>query len=103
MEELIEEASVEEASEGESFEDKIKKKPLGDCIREDVNNLQIKEIARRAAWLGNDETHYVKKWGDKDLQDLKTLIEITVHFIAMAIKSKKYIEGMGGRNLNNSF
>jgi hypothetical protein len=34
--------------------------------------------------LGNDETHYVRKWEDKDLTDLKTVIELTLHWIEMA-------------------
>lgn len=30
----------------------------------------------RAAWLGNDETHYVRKWPEKDVKDLKSLNRI---------------------------
>jgi|SRR3989344_6906076 len=75
-------------------EEEIKKKFLGNCIGEMIENSRIKDIAKRATWLGNDETHYFKKWEDKDLEDLKRLIEITVHFITMEIESDKYIEGM---------
>jgi hypothetical protein len=38
-------------------------------------------VASRAAWLGNDETHYLRTWEDKDLTDLKKLIELTVQWI----------------------
>jgi hypothetical protein len=40
-------------------------------------------VSTRAAWLGNDETHYERRWVDKDLDDLKRLISATVHFITM--------------------
>jgi hypothetical protein len=60
-----------------------------------IENSRIKDIAKRATWLGNDETHYFKKWEDKDLDDLKKLIEITVHFISMEIEADKYMEEMG--------
>ncbi|MEN7981861.1 MAG: DUF4145 domain-containing protein [Nanoarchaeota archaeon] len=75
-------------------EEEIKSKFLGNCISEMINNQKIKEIAKRATWIGNDETHYVKKWEDKDLVDLKKLINITVHFISMEIESDKYIDEM---------
>lgn len=75
-------------------EEGIKKKLLGNCINELIDNSKIKEIAKRANWLGNDETHYFKKWEDKDLQDLKNLIEITIHFISMEILNDKYLGEM---------
>lgn len=67
---------------------------LGDCISEDIENPRIKEMAQRAAWLGNDETHYTKKWDGKDLSDLKKLIEIVTHFIDMEAISVSYLEDM---------
>ena len=44
---------------------------------------KVKQVAARAVWLGNDETHYLRKWEGKDLQDLKKLIALTVHWIEM--------------------
>ncbi|WP_026702871.1 DUF4145 domain-containing protein [Salibacterium aidingense] len=73
--------------------DKILKEPLGQCINK-LDNLNIKEIAKRATWIGNDEAHYIRKWEDKDVNDLKKLIEVTVYFIAMDISSKKYLNEM---------
>jgi hypothetical protein len=63
--------------------EEIKKLLLGKCISDFVKNDRIKEVAARAVWLGNDETHYLRKWLDKDLQDLKSLITLTVHWIVM--------------------
>jgi hypothetical protein len=36
----------------------IKAKPLGKCIDDDVEDPKTKAVAKRATWLGNDETHY---------------------------------------------
>lgn len=49
-------------SKGEENEETIKNAPLGQCIQNYVNDDRIKKVAKRAAWLGNDETHYVRKW-----------------------------------------
>jgi hypothetical protein len=59
----------------------VEKQQLASCIAEYIKSDQIKEISKRAAWLGNDETHYVRKWEGKDLQDLKKLISLTLHWI----------------------
>ena len=63
--------------------EEIKTKFLGKCIEEYISNANIKTVAKRAAWLGNDETHYVRIWEGKDLQDLKKLIDLTVNWIEM--------------------
>jgi hypothetical protein len=74
--------------------EQIKKLPLQQCIQKYINQPEIKEMAERAVWLGNDETHYVRKWEDKDIKDLKNLIDLTVFFISMTLKAKKYREEM---------
>lgn len=75
-------------------ESKIKALLLQQCIQQFISEPTIKQMAERAAWLGNDETHYVRKWEDKDLNDLKNLIDLTAHFISMSIKASKYMEEM---------
>ena len=72
----------------------IERKQLGKCSKDNIDSTKIKQIAEKAAWLGNDETHYVRKWEDKDLEDLKNLINITVHFVLMEIQANSYIEAM---------
>jgi hypothetical protein len=62
-------------------EENIKKKPLGNCIKDDITDPNVKKVALRAVWLGNDETHYVKLWEEKSLTDLKKLISLTLHWI----------------------
>jgi hypothetical protein len=73
---------------------KIKSAQLGLCIANYVDDSRIKATAARAAWLGNDETHYVRKWEDKDLEDLKKLIQLTVHWIEMQELTEGIISDM---------
>lgn len=67
----------------ETLRKKIENKTLGQCISDHVEDVRLKSSAKRATWLGNDETHYVKKWAGKNLSDLKKLIELTTHWIIM--------------------
>ena len=71
-------------------QEQILKKMLGPCIKEYIANPNIKNMAERAVWLGNDHTHYVKKWEDKDIKDLKILIDLTLHWIEMEMLTAKY-------------
>ena len=61
----------------------IEKNTLGNCIATYIENKSIKDVAQRAVWLGNDETHYLRKWEGKDLVDLKKLVDLTVHWFEM--------------------
>ena len=72
----------------------IRKAPLARCIKEYIKDPNVKECAKRAAWLGNDETHYTRRWLDKDLKDLKLLIRLTVNWVENAILTEKYIDDM---------
>ena len=72
----------------------IEKIRLGDCIENYIEDKRIKTCAKRAAWLGNDETHYIRKWKDKDLEDLKTLIQLTVNWIHSDLLTTKYEKEM---------
>lgn len=74
--------------------ERIEKKLLGNCIIEDVSNEKIKAVAQRAAWLGNDETHYTRRWTNKDVSHLKGLIELTVRWIESEIETQELLEDM---------
>lgn len=75
-------------------EEEIKNKLLGAVINDHVEDSNLKQCAKRAAWLGNDETHYVRKWEEKDISDLKVLIELTVNWVDSNLLTKKYLEDM---------
>ncbi len=74
--------------------EKIKKMFLGQCISVYVKDGSIKDMANRATWLGNDETHYERIWENHDLDDLKNLLDLTMGFIEQEIKAEQYKEAM---------
>lgn len=74
--------------------EKIERLTLNQCIQNYITMPTIKGMAERAVWLGNDETHYKRKWANRDLNDLKNLIDLTVHYIVMDVKAKKYMDEM---------
>lgn len=76
----------------EQISENIKKKFLSNCIQENVQNDNIKQVAKRAVWLGNDETHYVRQWEDKDVQYLKKLIDLTVRWIENEIETERVLQ-----------
>jgi len=67
---------------------------LAKVIGDYVSDNNIKSVAKRAVWLGNDETHYIRKWEGKDLNDLKKLIDLTVHWIEMEVLTASFEEEM---------
>lgn len=77
-------------SKNPSSAEKIKQVPLGNCIETFIEHSAVKELVKRAAWLGNDYTHYLKKHTDCDLSDLKELISLTMQWINIEIQSAKY-------------
>lgn len=81
-------------TEDEAVKERIKNKFLSNCIQEDIVDNNIKNVAKRAVWLGNDETHYVRKWADKDVSNLKHLIDLTVRWIENEVETKKIIDEM---------
>jgi hypothetical protein len=78
----------------ESEKTKIESKPLGSCINDYVTDNRIKLVSKRAVWLGNDETHYVRKWEGKNLDDLKNLFELTIHWVEMEKLTESFKDEM---------
>ncbi len=73
-----------------SNEEQIKTQQLSTVINNYVQDPRIVECAKRATWLGNDEVHYVRVQTDHDISDLKILIQLTVHWIAMEKLTEDY-------------
>ena len=69
--------------------DAIKAMALGNCIRQKIESEHLKIAASRCAWLGNDQTHYVQKYEEYDISDLKRLIEVTAHWIQMDLLTEE--------------
>lgn len=74
--------------------EKIIKMTLANVIKTYVKDVNIKSIAQRAVWLGNDETHYYRKWEGKTVEDVKNLIELTVYWIKMERLTNSIISEM---------
>lgn len=64
-------------------DEKVKSTALGCCIDTMIDNVSLKTVASRATWLGNDQTHYEQKYTANDINDLKRLIDLAVHWISM--------------------
>ena len=67
----------------------IKDKTVGQCIEDYIEHQNLKEVAKRALWLGNDHAHYVSKHPDKDLPDLKELISLTMQWVVLELGTEK--------------
>ena len=74
--------------------DKIRGMQLSPCIHAYVSDVNFKECAKRATWLGNDETHYVRKWEDQDIDDLKLLVRLTTNWVDNVLLTQKYVAQM---------
>ena len=70
-------------SKNPSDEENIKAIMLGKVIADYLNDFpKIQALAKSVAWIGNDETHYVRRHDGKDIQDLKKFILSAAQFIA---------------------
>lgn len=59
----------------------IKSLNLSSCISKYIESSQIKSLATAATWIGNDETHYIKKNLDYNIEDMLVFIDVMVSFI----------------------
>lgn len=91
---IINQSTEEDAGKKAAHKAAVEKLLLGPCIQEYVTDARIKDISKRAVWLGNDQTHYVRKWEDKDLADLKRLISVTLHWIEMEKHTAEIMKDM---------
>lgn len=78
-------------------EEAIQKANLSPCIENYVTDQKVKDVAKRATWLGNDETHYLRKFAGKDVSDLKRMIVLTMHWIEMEALTAESMQDMPGR------
>jgi hypothetical protein len=72
----------------------IEKKFAGVVVSEFIADARIQAVAKRCLWLGNDETHYLRKWTTHDIGDLVTLIKLTANWIEIENLSKSYVQEM---------
>lgn len=70
--------------------DQIKKMFLGSCISTYISDENIKVCAARATWLGNDQTHYERRYELHDINHLKELIDLTQYWMSSELLTQKY-------------
>jgi len=81
-------------SQNTAAADDIRSQTLSACINNYIADENVKQCAARAAWLGNDETHYVRRWESKDVEDLRVLVQLTMNWIDNVLLTRKYLEEM---------
>ena len=72
----------------------IVKDDLGKCVKESIDSQTVRDIAERAVWLGNDESHYEKRWTSKNVDDLFKLIEFLRNAIIQEEDRKQLLSEM---------
>lgn len=95
LEFLVKDFLIAKAESLGTTEESIKKTPLGQCIENYIDDPKTKAVAKMATWLGNDEIHYFRKWEDKELQDLKNLLHLTINSIDNDLLAEVYLGDMG--------
>lgn len=76
----------------------IKPMPLNQCIEKYIDNKHIKILAKASAWIGNDETHYVRKHDLYTVESLKSFITAAVSFIDSDLEYYKALRLIKGDN-----
>ena len=61
----------------------IQRMELGNCIANKITDEDIRLVASRCAWLGNDQTHYIRRFEEYDLETLKQLLDATIYWVSM--------------------
>lgn len=54
------------------------------------------KFAKASTWLGNDESHYTRKFTSKDINDLKKFIDATIYCISLKLLSETADEVLQG-------
>lgn len=72
--------------------EKIKSMLLSKVISTYIEADKLKSLATASVWIGNDETHYIKKFEDKDINDLKRFINSTISYISFNLSAEEASE-----------
>lgn len=86
LEFLVKDYAIFINKSNENLVQQIKSMQLSQCIEKYIDSEHIKTLSKACAWIGNDETHYVRKHKDYNLEHLKTFINSTVSFIDSVIE-----------------
>lgn len=74
-------------------EEKIKKETLNNTIMNRLGAFpKLQTLAKAATWIGNDETHFVRKHEDKDITSMKKFIKSAATFISADLDADEALE-----------
>ncbi len=76
-------------------EEEIKKSFLAACISTYISREHIKTLAKACTWLGNDQTHYVRKNQNHGIDELKAFIQTLISYMEEEFNLKKAEELIG--------
>lgn len=74
-------------SKNPNNKESIAKTDLSVCIKDYIANPRAEAVMERTAWIGNDQTHYVKLHNNMDLEDLKALLDLSLSYITMELQT----------------
>lgn len=86
-------------NQNSSLKDKILAESLSQSINR-IENPKIKTLALSAVWLGNDETHIIRKFTNYDINDMKDFISALCHLISLDITFEKATSMINSRKKN---
>lgn len=78
-----------------SKEADVSSKMLMNCINDYIDDSRLNVLAKASTWLGNDETHYVKKHTDYSTKDLKSFINAFSTFITADLACENAMKLIG--------
>lgn len=74
----------------------IEEAPLATCIEAYVTDVNVRDVGRRAVWLAQES--YPRPWAEKDLRDLKAVIELVLRWIETEYLTEELLKTMPGRD-----
>lgn len=88
LELLVKEHARQEAPERE---DDIRRMPLGECLRRFVGDPSVHACAARAAWLEDDEALYLRRWDERDLDELRLLVRLAINWLENVLLARRFV------------
>ena len=59
---------------------------LGSIFKE-IDDTKLGPLITAITWIGNDETHYIRKYEDKTIDDMLKFIYALIHYISIELIS----------------
>lgn len=67
----------------------IRAEALGSCIHNRISEPRLQTTAQSATWLGNDFTHYERRYSEYDVEHLKRFIDAVAYWVLMGLHTEQ--------------